>query len=91
MPIYEFACSGCGAFEFSRPMVEAAAPAWCPRCGGRAQRVFSPPRLTLLAKPVRRARDVEEKSAHEPDVVSSREGRRLTHRHAPGPPWVLSH
>lgn len=91
MPVYAFTCTGCGAFELSRPMAEAAAPARCPACGGEARRVFTPPGLALLARPVRRALEVEEKSAHEPDVVSTKRGRPMGHRHGPAPPWVLSH
>jgi putative FmdB family regulatory protein len=91
VPLYAFICDGCGAFEVLRPMAQAAAPAPCPACGRQARRVFSPPGLSRLAAPVRRALEVEEKSAYEPNVVSSKRGRRLPHRHAPAPPWVMSH
>jgi putative FmdB family regulatory protein len=91
MPVYAFTCAGCGAFELFRPMDDAAAPAPCPTCGREARRVFTPPGLRLIARPVRRALDVEEKSAHEPDVVSEKRGRPLAHGHGPTPPWVLSH
>jgi hypothetical protein len=53
--------------------------------------VFTPPGLARLVKPLRSALDREEKSAHEPDVVRAKAGRPLPHRHAPAPPWVLSH
>jgi hypothetical protein len=53
--------------------------------------VFTPPGLRLLVKPLRGALEREEKSAHEPDVVSAKVGRPLPHRHDPSPPWVLSH
>jgi hypothetical protein len=72
-------------------MAEAGAPARCPECGSDARRVFSPPGLTLLARPVRRALDIEEKSAHEPEVVSQKGGRPMPHRHTPSPPWALGH
>jgi hypothetical protein len=72
-------------------MADAARPAACPDCGVEARRVFTPPGLALLARPMRRARDLEEKSAHEPDVVGRKAGRALPHRHGPTPPWVLSH
>jgi putative FmdB family regulatory protein len=91
MPVYAFACDGCGPFELTRAMSESGAPAHCPSCGAAAARVFTPPGLTLLDAPVRRALDTEDKSAHEPDVVSERSGRPLPHRHEPSPPWVLSH
>ena len=91
MPVYAFTCAGCGAFELVRPMAEAAAPALCPACGAQARRVFTPPGLSLLAKPLRRALEVEEKSVHEPEVVTQKRGRPRPHRHAASPPWVLSH
>ena len=91
MPVYEFTCESCGSFDLVRPMDEAGAAAACPTCGVAARRVFTPPGLALFAGPVRRALDAEEKSAHEPDVVSDRRGRPMPHRHEPSPPWVLSH
>ena len=91
MAIYAFTCEDCGPFELSRPMAEAAAPARCPGCGTTARRVFAPPGLSLLAAPMRRALNEEDKSAHVPDVVTQRRGRPLPHRHEPSPPWVLSH
>jgi putative FmdB family regulatory protein len=91
MPVYEFTCEGCGTFDLMRPMAESSAPARCPNCGTAAARVFTPPGVALLDAPVRRALDTEDKSAHEPDVVSERSGRPLPHSHEPSPPWVLSH
>lgn len=91
MPVYAFTCSGCGGFELTRPMAQAAAPAQCPECGAEARRVFSPPGLALLARPMRRALDREEQSAHEPEVTGVKRGRPLPHSHGPAPPWVLSH
>lgn len=91
MPIYAYTCAGCGPFDVMRTMAEVGAPARCPECGSEARRVFSPPGLALLATPVRRALDMEEKSAHEPEVVSEKRGRPLPHRHTPSPPWTLGH
>ena len=91
MPVYAFACAGCGDFELTRKAADAGAPAACPECGTTARRVFSPPRLALLSKPLRGALDREERSGHEPEVVSAKAGRPLPHRHDPSPPWVLSH
>jgi putative FmdB family regulatory protein len=93
MPLYAFECAACGPFETFRGVAESAAPMSCPHCHGDARRVFTPPRLRLLAPPLRRARDREEKSAHEPDVVSHKTGRPMPHRHshvAPMP-WIMSH
>ena len=91
MAVYEFACEDCGGFEVTRPMAQAGLPAPCPACGATARRVFSPPRLALVDRPVRRALNLEEKSAHEPAVVTRKAGHPLPHGHAPSPPWVLSH
>ncbi|HMJ02976.1 MAG TPA: zinc ribbon domain-containing protein [Conexibacter sp.] len=91
MPVYAFTCEACGPFELSRPMAEAGAPARCPSCRTMARRVFTPPGLALLATPLRQVLNEEDKSAHEPDVVTQRRGHPLPHRHEPSPPWVLSH
>ena len=89
MPLYVFACPECGPFEVARPMAEASSQAYCPDCQGEARRVFTPPRLTRLATPVRRALETEEASAHEPRVVTGKRGRPLRQRREPVPPWVM--
>ncbi len=91
MPIYAFTCTRCGSFDVTRSVADAGAPAPCPQCGTDARRVFTPPGLALLRKPIRGLLDLEEKSAHAPDVVSEKTGRALPHKHGPTPPWVLSH
>jgi putative FmdB family regulatory protein len=74
MPIYAFDCPGCGPFELR---TEVGAAGCCPDCGGDARRVFTPPGLARLSTPMRRARDMEERSAHEPAVVNEKRGRPL--------------
>jgi putative FmdB family regulatory protein len=91
VPLYAFDCAGCGPFEVVRPMAEAGLPGTCPACGAPPRRVFTPPGLPLIARPMRRALDMEEQSAHEPVVAGTKRGRPLPHRHGPAPPWVLSH
>jgi putative FmdB family regulatory protein len=91
VPVYAFTCDACGPFDVIRPMAEAGAPVRCPGCGNDARRVFSPPGLALLARPVRLGLDMEEKSAYEPDLVSEKRGRPMPHRHASSPPWTLGH
>ena len=81
MPFYAYDCPGCGEFEELRPVAEAASPASCPGCGARGRRVFSPPGLALLARPLRRALDREEASAHEPAVVTQKRGAPMPHLH----------
>jgi putative FmdB family regulatory protein len=91
MPLYAFSCATCGGFELHRRVADAAAPAECPDCGREGRRVFTPPGLARLAKPLRGALDLEEKSAHAPEVVSQKRGRPMPHGHGASPPWVLSH
>jgi putative FmdB family regulatory protein len=89
--LYDFACEACGPFELRRSMARASEPATCGVCGGPARRVFSPPGLALTHAPVRRARDLEERSAHEPSVSDRPHGSRMPslHRHGNAPPWVI--
>jgi len=89
VPLYVFTCPECGSFEVARPMAEASGRTCCPTCQGEARRVFTPPRLSRLATPVRRALETEEASAHEPRVVTGKRGRPLRQRREPVPPWVM--
>jgi putative FmdB family regulatory protein len=91
VPIYAFSCGPCGPFEVTRGVADAGAPAACPTCGADARRVFTPPGLALLAKPLHGLLDLEQKSGHEPAVVSEKTGRPRPHRHQATPPWMLSH
>ena len=91
MPLYAYTCAGCGPFDLLRPMAQAGAVARCPECGAEGRRMFTPPALSALASPVRRALDMQERSAHEPEVVGEKRGQPLPHRHAPTPPWTLGH
>lgn len=93
MPVYVFSCPECGQFELSLPMARASGVAACPTCAREARRVFTPPGLTRLASPLRRALDNEEQSAHEPRVVTQKRGRPMQpqHQHAPAPPWARHH
>ena len=68
---------------------ETGKAAQCPICLRDARRVFTPPGLTRLARPVRQALETEEASAHEPQVVTEKRGRPLPQRRSPTPPWVL--
>ena len=69
MPLYEFVCENCGPFEERRPYSAASSPAWCPHCQSPARRSYTPPHLYRTARAYRQARALEEKSAHEPEVV----------------------
>ena len=105
MPIYDYLCAGCGAFEARRPMSESAEPAACPDCGAAAPRQVCAPLLNLMSSHDRYAETRNEKSAHEPDVIHtlSSQGRGHVHTaacrhhpqrplgHAAKRPWMLGH
>ncbi len=91
MPVYAFTCAACGGFDLVRDVAEAATPADCPACGAAARRVFTPPGVARLARPMRGLLDREERSAHAPEVVREKHGRPLPHAHGAAPPWVMSH
>ena len=81
MPVYAYTCEGCGSFELQRPVQDAAAAGACPTCGGPARRRFTPPGVARMPAPLRSARDREERSGHEPAVVSAPSGRPLPFHH----------
>ncbi len=94
MPLYEFECANCGPFDVWRLMRELRNPVECPHCHSAARRVFTPPNLVRTSQPVRKARYLEEKSAHEPDVVVKQTGgpdasarKPIVSRH----PWAVGH
>jgi len=89
MPKYVFDCTECGSFELARPMAESGNQAFCPVCQRAARRVFTPPRLTRLAAPLRGVLESEEASADQPRVVTEKSGRPLGQHRDPAPPWVL--
>lgn len=71
MPVYDYECARHGAFEAQRPMSESAAAQPCPRCGNAAPRVMlSFARLASLSTTERRARTLNEVSAHQPKTLA---------------------
>ncbi|MDW5598883.1 zinc ribbon domain-containing protein [Conexibacter stalactiti] len=100
MPIYEFACRGCGPFDVQRPMARAAEPADCPGCGTPAARIFSAPASRApIAAGVRAGLAAEERSRDAPQRVNGSQighghaghNHRHTHGTSGGRPWQLSH
>jgi putative FmdB family regulatory protein len=96
MPIYEFECEEHGVFEEQRPMSLAKSNAPCPSCGSDARRLLSVPQLARLAPTERRARDINERSSHEPRIVQRHAvppaepaARKLQATH--GRPWAIGH
>jgi putative FmdB family regulatory protein len=69
MPIYDYSCDHCGSITTKlRPVAEHQAPADCAQCGHSAHRIVSMPRLNLMRADVRKAHQINERSAHEPQV-----------------------
>lgn len=79
MPLYDYSCAKCGGFRAWRRMSEADDPEACPSCSEPAARSVVAPSLALMASNNRTAHQRNEKSAHEPKVVSGGQ-----HGHGPG-------
>jgi putative FmdB family regulatory protein len=71
LAIYEYRCERDGAFEVMRPIGTAPSSCACPQCAGEAERVFSSPMMSFAPRALVAALDHEEKTRHEPDVVTS--------------------
>ena len=71
MAIYEYRCERDGSFDVTRPMGTAPASIACPACASEAGRVFSSPMVSLAPRALVAALDHEEKTRHEPDLVTS--------------------
>jgi putative FmdB family regulatory protein len=69
--IYEYRCARDGAFEVTLPIGTAPASVACPACASAAARVFSSPMMSFAPRALVAALDHEEKTRHEPDVVTS--------------------
>ena len=77
MPRYDYSCERCGPFEAWRPMSEYSAPSDCPSCGSPAPRMVTAPFIANMNPHTRIAHERNEKSAHEPRVMSRGEMNRL--------------
>jgi putative FmdB family regulatory protein len=100
MPLYDYACERCGEFREFRRISERDARVPCPLCHAPAERMLTAPQLNLMPSHNRIAEKRNEKSAHEPNVVSSIGGAPTkpsatpkAHRHTQHPhrPWMLGH
>ena len=70
MAVYEYRCERDGRFDVTRPLGTAPKSVRCPVCAGEAQRVFTTPLRSRAPRAVVAALDHEEKTRHEPDVVT---------------------
>ena len=103
MPLYDYHCANCGHFRAWRRMIEAGDPVDCTTCGASASRAVVAPNLALMNPHNRIAHQRNEKSAHEPQVVSRSRPQQAdhAHRHAHGHhpqhhhgasrPWMRGH
>lgn len=74
MPVYDYHCAACDTeFTLLLPMSRSGDPAPCPSCAHAAARVISAPHLSTMRADVRKAHQVNERSAHEPQM---RQGHR---------------
>ncbi len=72
MATYEYECEQDGVFDVVRPMGTAPESVPCALCGGPARRIVSAPMIRCGSRPALfGAIERAEKSAHEPDVVTS--------------------
>lgn len=70
MATYSYRCRTHGGFDVVRPLGTSELTR-CPACGEQAVRVFSPPMVGRLSTQRAAAYALDERSRHEPAVVSS--------------------
>ena len=93
MPLYDYNCEECGPFTELRSMSRSSDPMSCPTCGKAAERTLTAPFIADMDPKNRIAHQRNEKSAHEPRVVS---GKPAGHGHGGGRhharrPWAIGH
>jgi putative FmdB family regulatory protein len=69
--VYEYRCDADGAFSVRLPLGSAPPALACPHCAGESPRLFSAPALQRVPRDLVRALDHEEKTRHQPDIVTS--------------------
>ncbi len=83
MPVYDYRCSECECeFTMLMPMSRSSDPMSCPSCAHNAQRLISAPHLSTMRAEVRSAHQINERSAHEPKMMTGghRCGAECSHR-----------
>ncbi len=87
MPIYDYGCPLCGAFEASAAMAERDRPRPCPRCRTASVRV---PSTAYLSRARLAPYAREERCRHEPASCTRKTPAPRTGV-ARGRPWMLGH
>jgi putative FmdB family regulatory protein len=95
MPIYEYECPEHGVFEQQRKVAESTAAGECGQCLQASPRIVSAPSLGRMERSQVRAIERNEKSRHEPTIVSRQpkaasEARPLQSAGG-GYPWAIGH
>ena len=80
MPLYDYRCDSCGDFRDWHTMARSQEPTDCPTCGRPARRRVAKPFIAFMPSHTRIAHQRNEKSAHEPRVMTRNE----LDRHAGG-------
>ncbi len=100
MPLYDYRCHECGVFEAWAKMANSADAADCPTCGQAAERLVTAPMVPTLTPTLRDAYSRNERSAHEPRMVSGSAFHSQAqdhthghhkHRHHKKRPWMIGH
>ena len=98
MPIYEYLCSSCGAFDERRQMDAAGESADCPRCAQAAPRSYSlavgsagrVQRASGQGDPLERAHtgepSIEKRATRGPGAGGAAHGHASSQR-----PWMIGH
>lgn len=73
MPVYDYRCPTCGPFQNPGSLARSAAPAHCPSCQTSSPRVIQAPFLNTMKSIRRIAHEHNERSAHEPRIMSRAE------------------
>lgn len=85
MPLYNFTCESCGEFTEWRQMSCCGDPVACPECGNLAPRAVSAPFIRNMPRNTRIAHERNEKSAHEPRVMSRAELDKIGRKRSEAP------
>lgn len=70
MPLYDYECPDCGEFTLARSLADRNLEANCPDCNQLAARVLSAPNLSLMPGTRREAHARNERSRHEPRLMT---------------------
>jgi putative FmdB family regulatory protein len=74
MPLYDYECRKCGPFQEWRSIDAFDKPSRCPDCGKAARRSLATPGLGMRNSALRKAHQINERSAEEPRVVRRKRG-----------------